>query len=120
MKIKLDENIPRSVIELLAEVGHQADTVGQEGLQGRSDAEVWAAAQQAGAFLVTQDLDFSDLRQFQPGRHRGILLLRFREPGLGVLTERLRTILRSEDMEGWRGCFVVATDHRIRVRRPAS
>ena len=94
--------------------------MGQEGLQGRSDAEVWAAAQQAGAFLVTQDLDFSDLRRFQPGTHHGILLLRFREPGLGILVERLGAILRSEDVEGWRECFVVATDHRIRIHRPAS
>jgi hypothetical protein len=33
-------------------------------------------AQRAGRFLVTQDLDFSDVRRFEPGSHHGLLLVR--------------------------------------------
>ena len=78
MKIKLDENIPVDLAATLGE-SNDVDTVQSEGLQGRDDRTIWAAAQAEGRFLVTQDLDFSDLRQFLPGTHCGILLLRPRE-----------------------------------------
>ncbi len=45
-------------------------------LGGHSDADVWSAAQTAGRFFVTQDLDFSDARVFAPGTHHGVLLAR--------------------------------------------
>ena len=58
MKIKLDENIPFRLAQTLSQYGHQIDTVPQEGLAGHEDSEIWEAAQQAGCFLITQDLDF--------------------------------------------------------------
>ena len=67
MKLKLDENLPESLVAELAGLGHDADNVRQEGLAGFADPDVWAAAQAEGRFLLTQDLDFSDVRQFQPG-----------------------------------------------------
>jgi predicted nuclease of predicted toxin-antitoxin system len=33
VKVKLDENLPARLVRLLAELGHDADTVPQEGLQ---------------------------------------------------------------------------------------
>ncbi len=40
MRIKLDENLPSSLAAVLTELGHDADTVVQEGLGGVSDTEV--------------------------------------------------------------------------------
>ena len=68
MKIKLDENLPAILVRDLASLGHECDTVAEEGLKGRSDPEVWQATQRAQRFLTTQDLDFSDIRQFKPGQ----------------------------------------------------
>ena len=76
MKLKLDENIAASVAPRLAVLGLDVDTVLAERLGGRSDAEVWAAAQAEGRFLITQDLDFSDARRFRPGSHAGVLIVR--------------------------------------------
>lgn len=45
MKLKLDENIPRSAALRLAALGYDVDTVLDEQLGGRSDDDVWAAAQ---------------------------------------------------------------------------
>lgn len=42
----------------LAALGFDVDTRGSEGLSGKSDAEVWAATQREGRFLVTHDLDY--------------------------------------------------------------
>lgn len=51
------------------------DSVMYEGLRGRPDPDVWKDAQAAGRLLMTQDLDFSDIRQFLPGTHAGLLLV---------------------------------------------
>ena len=76
MKIKLDENLPDRLVAVLAGLGHDVDTVRAEELIGRADSEVWNAAQAAQRFLVTQDLDFSDMRRYTAGTHAGLLLVR--------------------------------------------
>ena len=119
MKIKLDENLPESLVAELATLNHDADTVPQEGLAGRDDPDVWAAAQAAGRFLITQDLDFSDVRKFQPGTHHGLLLVRLPDAGRVALTRRIVEIFGSEDIESWSRCFVVLSGHKLRVLRPA-
>jgi predicted nuclease of predicted toxin-antitoxin system len=68
--------MPTTLGAILTAYGHDTDTVHEEGLTGSSDHDVWQETQRAGRFLITQDLDFSDLRQFQPGSHYGLLLVR--------------------------------------------
>jgi predicted nuclease of predicted toxin-antitoxin system len=67
MRLKLDENLPESLLSGLSELNHDVDNVRQEGLTGQNDSNVWRAAQHENRFLITQDLDFSDIRQFAPG-----------------------------------------------------
>ncbi|HLZ13455.1 MAG TPA: DUF5615 family PIN-like protein [Candidatus Acidoferrum sp.] len=80
MKIKLDENLPQQIAPVLRGLGHDVHTLTEEGLAGRRDDDVWLATQNESRFLITQDLDFSDLRKFAPGTHEGVLLLRLRSP----------------------------------------
>lgn len=118
MKIKLDENLPTKLADVLSKLGHDADTVVQEGLQGKSDEKIWAAAQKENRFLITQDLDFSDIHRFLPGMHQGILVVRLRDPGFHALLSRIQTLFETEPVENWKECFVVATENKIRVRFP--
>jgi predicted nuclease of predicted toxin-antitoxin system len=118
MKIKLDENLPSSLVADLSALGHDVDTAPAEGLAGRPDPDVWRAAQTAERFLITQDLDFSDLRAFAPGTHYGILLVRLQQPGRATLRARIRQLFESEQVEAWSRCFVVATASKIRIRAP--
>ncbi len=80
MKIKLDENLPFRLAARLNKLGHDAHTTYEERLVGHPDKEIWDAAQKESRFLITQDLNFSDLRRFAPGSHCGILLVRLRSP----------------------------------------
>jgi len=89
MRIKLDENIPRRLVEALTLLGHDVDTVEEERLTGSADPVVWAAAQREGRFLIPQDLDFSDVRRYQPGTHHGLLLVRLQAPGRNALIDGL-------------------------------
>lgn len=118
MKIKLDENLPHRLAIQLNQLGHDTDTVMDEGLEGAVDPDVWQRAQLDGRFFITQDLDFSDIRYFEPGTHVGLLLVRLLNPGRQALFERVTHLFTTEDVESWYGCFVVATDRKIRVRRP--
>lgn len=43
MKIKLDENIPTLLAPVLTALGHEVDTVRDEGLLGEADPVVWEA-----------------------------------------------------------------------------
>ncbi len=90
MKIKLDENLPSALSELLSVLGHDVDTVVEECIAGKHDDVVWEAAQRSGRLLVTQNLDFSDIRRFRPGTHCGIVLVRLRVPSRAALVERIR------------------------------
>jgi len=83
-----------------------------------NDPAVWKAAQTTDRFLITQDLDFSDIRRYAPGTHHGLLLVRLRVPGRRALTERVRALFTQERVEDWKGCLVVATDVKLRIRTP--
>ncbi len=117
MKLKLDENLPRGLNSALARLGHNVHDVYEEGLVGHPDAEIWDSAQREERFLLTQDLDFSDVRRFIPGRHYGVLLLRLSSPSRLDLLSRILQLFERENVEEWKGCFVVATDRKIRVQR---
>ena len=119
MRIKLDENLPDRLVAVLTTLGHNVDTVHGEELTGRMDPDVWSAAQAVQRFLITQDLDFSDVRRYTPGTHAGLLLVRLTRPGRNALVERVSTVFQTEKVEDWTGCLVVATEQKIRVRRPA-
>ncbi len=118
MKIKLDENLPLRLASLLRDLGHDVHTLKDESLLGRADAEIWETTQKESRFLITQDMDFSDLRQFAPGSHNGILLVRLRSPGRSDLIERVGQLFQKENVSEWAGCFVVATERKIRVLKP--
>jgi len=118
VKIKLDENLPDRLVAVLTRLGHNVDTVRTEQLTGRADPDVWSAAQAAQRFLITQDLDFSDVRRYTPGTHAGLLLVRLTRPGRNALFERVSTVFQTEKIEDWTGCLVVATEQKIRIRRP--
>ncbi len=118
MRVKLDENIPASLLVDLAALGHNVDSVPSEGVAGYSDVDVFEAAQRTKRFLVTQDLDFSDVRRFAPGTHEGLLLVRLSRPGRLAIRQRIKSLFETEDITAWSRCFVVATERKIRIRRP--
>lgn len=117
MKIKLDENLPERLVPELAKLGHEVDTVRSEHLTGRPDNEIWQGAQSMDRFLITQDLDFSDVRRYVPGTHGGLLLVRLAKPGRDALVTRVALLFATEPVDQWTGCLVVATDYKVRVKR---
>lgn len=118
MRIKLDENLPARLVPLLIGLGQDVQTVGDEGLVGNDDDTLWNACIAERRFLVTQDLDFSDMRRFVPGAHSGILVVRLSRPGRQALLRRVKELFEAEAVEEWSGCLLVATERKLRIRRP--
>jgi len=117
VKVKLDENLPNRLVGVLRDLGHDADTVIDEALTGRDDTTVFHAAQAAGRFFMTQDLDFADIRRFAPGTHHGLLILRLRNPGARSIYERMLHVFATEPVETWPRSTIVVTDRKLRIYR---
>lgn len=118
MKIKLDENLPPVLATELRGLGHEVDTVADEGLLGSEDEFLWPAVQAGQRFLITQDLDFSDARKYRAGIHFGILVLRLGDLKMIEIIDRVKAIFEAETVEQWASCCVIATEWKVRVTRP--
>jgi predicted nuclease of predicted toxin-antitoxin system len=76
LKLKLDENLGKSVATILENAGHDVETITGEGLRGAKGKEVIAVCKTEGRCLVTLDLGFGNPLVFDPGQYSGIAVLR--------------------------------------------
>ncbi|HEX6095963.1 MAG TPA: DUF5615 family PIN-like protein [Thermoanaerobaculia bacterium] len=118
MRIKVDENLPLSLVEVLKAFGHDADHVVTEGLSGRDDTAVWGAVKSEDRFLITQDIRFANAHPPAGAAHSGVLLIRMQNAGSGELSRVVRSLFAEHDVEQWRGCLVVVSERKLRIRRP--
>lgn len=116
MKILVDEDLPPALVLLLNSKGHSAEHVCGAGLRGRSDTEVFQAAQESGAMLFTADVAFGNPHQFRSPS--GVVVFRFpdwfRRSDILSLAERF---LETADLQELAGATVVVTPGDYRVRR---
>lgn len=117
MRIKLDENLPDRLTPVLRELGHDTDTVVQEGLRGQDDDVLWPRVQEAERFFITKDLGFSDERRYPPGSHQGIMVLRLSDDRSLAAAQRFASVSSTEAVDAWARCIVIVTDNKVRVRR---
>ena len=68
MKFKLDENLPAGLANDLDGLGHQGDTVFEEGLAGATDRIILTAAQTEGRVLLTLDKGIANFAGIPAGR----------------------------------------------------
>lgn len=117
MLLKLDENLGRSHDALLRKAGYEADRVHDEGLSGKTDSTIWKRVCAEKRFFITIDLDFADVRQYTPGSHHGILLLRTRNRNRSAILHILERALNERVLDSLSGCLAVAGETHTRIRR---
>ena len=76
MRFKLDENLPLELKRLFTESGHDAVTVLDQGMGGAADSQVASVCFLEERVLLTQDVDFADIRMYPPGQYPGIVVFR--------------------------------------------
>ncbi|HEY7021156.1 MAG TPA: DUF5615 family PIN-like protein [Ktedonobacterales bacterium] len=114
MKLFIDENVSRLVVDRLRVDGHDL-TLAQDVAFGRPDRELLTLALQLGAIILTEDTDF------------GELVIREQLPSAGVVLLRLSGLARSLQPDfiaqtlathaaALPGAFTVVTPTNIRIR----
>jgi predicted nuclease of predicted toxin-antitoxin system len=119
LRLKLDENLSRHLKLAIESLGHEPRTAAEQGLLGKSDIDVAAAAREADEIVLTLAVGFGDLRKHPPGSHPGVILFRPRTMGPHVVNGLVSDFLRVTDLAHLRGCIVVVDPDRVRVRRPS-
>ena len=94
MRVKLDENLPIQFKRLFTESGHDAATVLDEGIGGATDVEIASACLAEDRVLLTQDLDFADIRAYPPSEYPGIVVFRLANQGGMVSYKSVQPCLR--------------------------
>jgi predicted nuclease of predicted toxin-antitoxin system len=117
IRLKVDENLPREIAELLNVHGCDAVTVRDQGWTGMLDADLWRRVQNEGRWLVTADKEFADVRLYPPGTHAGVILLRSNEEGLEDYLRLAATAVNRLALDEIGGAVVVVTGRGVRIRR---
>lgn len=116
MRIKLDENMPSALTELLRRHGHDVTTVAQQRLAGSVDERVARVATAEGRVLLTFDHDFGDIRAYPIGTHAGIVVFRLEDQRWAALEKPARSLIDSGLLERLHGGLAIVDRWRIRIR----
>jgi predicted nuclease of predicted toxin-antitoxin system len=115
-EVKVDENLPREVCDLLSAAGHDALSVGQQGLIGAGDARIYRLCQDEQRALVTLDVDFANPRAYEPGSSAGVIVLRLARQDKQRTLDALTRTLPVLEREPLAKRLWVVEEHRIRIR----
>lgn len=115
--IKVDEDLPKSIIRLLSTAGYDALGVYEQGMSGWKDPRLWEQVQKEARFLITADKGFADIRNYPPGSHHGVMLLRPDIDGIRPLVDLLVLVLDKYELDDLVGKTAVVTPRGIRIRR---
>ena len=116
MRFKLDENLSGKLTLLFIEAGHDASTVGEQGMAGEGDAGVASVCAAEGRALVTLDTDFADIRVYPPERYPGLVVLRLSRQGPRHQAEVISRFLRQLHASSLQGQLWIVEDTRVRIR----
>jgi hypothetical protein len=112
LKIKLDENIGRRGIEILANAGHEVMTVRDQGLAAAADDILFDVCAGEGRVLITLDRDFGETLRFPPWKGAGIAVL---DPGRRATIKAIRTCLAAAKLHSIHGALWIVEPHRLRI-----
>ena len=116
MKLKLDENIGRRGLKVVASAGHDVMTVRDQHLQGISDEALFDVCVREQRVLVTLDHDFGQTIRFPPHKSAGIVVL---EPGpratVGAIVDRLKEFLAASRSHAVAGALWIVEPGRLRI-----
>ena len=116
MKVKVDENLPREIADLLREAGHDAVTVGAEGLSWRPDRTIAALVRREDRVLLTLDLDFSDIRAYPPEQYAGLVVLRLNRQDKPRVLQVIARLILVFAVEEPKGHLWIVEEDRVRIR----
>ena len=115
MKFKLDECVDARLSINLKEAGYEAVTTRQQGLHGIEDEKLYHLCINEGYILVTLDIHFSNLLNFDPKDTPGIVVLRGPDDLLATTRKLIETLIEGLKSEKPEGRLWIVELERIRI-----
>lgn len=116
MRFKVDENLPDEVCHVLNSAGHDATSVGQQGLGGATDARLYRVCQSERRVLVTLDVDFANVQAYDPKSSVGIIVLRLTRQDRQRVLDAVASTLAVLEREPLENRLWIVEGERIRIR----
>lgn len=116
MNFLLDQGLPRSAIEALAERGLQAQHVGDMGMARAGDEEILETARGKGAVVVTLDADFHTMLAINHATNPSVIRIRIEGLKGESVAQLIENVLRQTQVDLERGAAVTVNETRVRVR----
>lgn len=117
MKFKFDENMPLLSVKIFQENGFDACSVRDQGLNGCTDDRLLTVCTDEERILITLDLDFSDIRKYQPVTLHGIIIIRPDKQDKNTIINILKRMIPVVKTEVLSGKLMIVEDDKIRVRQ---
>jgi predicted nuclease of predicted toxin-antitoxin system len=115
MKFKLDECVDARLSINLKEAGYEAVTTRQQGLHGIEDERLYHLCINEGYILVTLDIHFSNVLNFDPKNTLGIVVLRGPDDLFATTRKLLETLIEGLKREEPEGKLWIVELERIRI-----
>lgn len=96
----------------MKESGLKADTVYDEGINGKPDSKVFSVCLNEKRVLITLDLDFSDIRLYPPNTHFGIIIFRLTSQSKQKIIFKLQQIIPIIKTELLEGCIWIVDEKK--------
>jgi predicted nuclease of predicted toxin-antitoxin system len=116
MRLKVDENLPRAACDLLNRAGHDAISVGEQGLGGADDARIYQLCQDEQRALITLDVDFANVQAYDPKSSFGVIVLRLARQDRARALDALARALPLLEREPLAKRLWIVEEDRIRIR----
>ena len=117
VRLKTDENLPDSAMELLRAAGHDVTTVLEEKLGGAADPQIAEVCRRETRALVTLDRGLGNIRAYPPADYPGIVVLRPRDQSVDAILALVQTSIALLGTNPLDGALWIIDEHRLRIRR---
>ncbi len=117
VRLKTDENLPDSAMELLRAAGHDVTTVLEEKLGGSADPQIAEVCRRETRALVTLDRGLGNIRAYPPADYPGIVVLRPRDQSVDAILALVQTSIALLGTNPLDGALWIIDEHRLRIRR---
>lgn len=116
MIILADHCVYGKTIRVLREAGHNVIRLMDVASPSSDDETVISLAASHHAVLISNDKDFSDIVQYPPKNHRGIIVLRITPQSEDVVHRTLIRLLQKKTIEKIQGSLFVIRGNKVRIR----
>lgn len=119
MRFLIDEDLPRSMDNLLRQCGHEAIDVRDIGLRGATDTEIATYVQKHELCLLSGDMGFADIRNYPPGKYSGVVVLHLpaKATSSTILTLLQSLLVQTEIVNQLNGKLAIVERGRVRIRK---